>query len=44
MVAGMIEVTIACTVPNDGVEEVQESDIVRSATAYATVDQFRAGG
>lgn len=44
MVAGMIEVTIACTVPNNGVEEVQESDIVRSATAYATVDQFRAGG
>jgi Flp pilus assembly protein TadG len=44
MSAGMIEVTISCTVPDDGVDEVQESDIVRSATAYATVDQFRAGG
>ncbi len=44
MSAGMIEVTISCTVSDDGVDEVQESDIVRSATAYATVDQFRAGG
>jgi Flp pilus assembly protein TadG len=44
MAAGLIEVTIACTVPDDGVEAVQDSDIVRSATAYATVDQFRAGG
>lgn len=43
MGAGMIEVTISCTVPNDGVEEVQAADILRSATAYATVDQFRAG-
>ncbi len=44
MGAGMIEVTISCTIPDDGVEEVQESDIVRSATAFATVDRFRAGG
>jgi len=43
MSAGMIEVTIACTVPNDGLEEVQDADVTQSATAYATVDEFRAG-
>ena len=35
---------IACTVPNDGLEEVQAADVTQSATAYATVDEFRAGG
>lgn len=43
MAAGLIEVTIACTVPDDGLEAVQPGDVTRSATAYATVDEFRAG-
>ena len=44
MTAGMIEVTIACSVPADGLAAVQDADITRAATAYATVDRFRAGG
>ena len=43
MAAGLIEVTVTCTMSNRGVEAVS-SPRTRSVTAYATVDRFRAGG
>jgi len=44
MRAGLIEVTVRCTQGNDGLEVVQPNDVVQAATAFATVDRFRAGG
>jgi Flp pilus assembly protein TadG len=43
MGAGLIEVTLTCTMGNDGLEAVTQP-VTRSVTAYATVDRFRAGG
>ena len=43
MSAGLIEVTVTCTMSNRGVEVITD-DRTESVTAYATVDQFRAGG
>lgn len=44
MGSGLIEVTITCTQGNDGLRSVQPAPVVRSASAYATVDRFRAAG
>ncbi|PIE34394.1 MAG: hypothetical protein CSA55_01090 [Ilumatobacter coccineus] len=39
---GLVEVTVSCVAPNQGIEPVQSTDVALSATAYATVDLFRA--
>lgn len=41
---GTRSVTIFCTVPNEGLSQVLSEPIELSATAFATVDLFRAGG
>ena len=43
MSAGLIEVTVTCTMSNRGVESISGTR-TESATAYATVDRFRASG
>jgi hypothetical protein len=43
MSAGLIEVTVSCTMSNHGLEVVTARR-AESVTAYATVDRFRAGG
>ena len=41
--AGMIEVTVTCTMSNRGVDAIT-APRTESVTAYATVDRFRADG
>lgn len=42
MSAGLIEVTVTCTMGNDGLQAVTQP-VTRSVTAFATVDRFRSG-
>lgn len=39
---GVVSVTVTCRVTNRGVEVVQSDDRTDSATAWATIDQYRA--
>jgi Flp pilus assembly protein TadG len=41
---GVVAVTVSCSVSNRGVEVVQPTSGGDSATAWATIEQYRAGG